>query len=99
MLVLSICAGIAFHYSEFISSNPVIQGNLFTVAKSSYAEFMKDYNLIHPTWGFTPETYSNYIRESMIKKRKQKNEEIESEFSIVLQDNVELKEHLFHNYV
>ena len=67
MLILSICAGIAFHYSEFISEEPVIEGNLLTVARSSYNEFMNDYNLIHPKWGFTPEKYSSFIRESIIK--------------------------------
>lgn len=62
MLILSICAGIAFHYSEFIANTPVIEGNLFSVARSSYREFIKDYELIHPKWGFTPETELNYIR-------------------------------------
>ena len=71
MLILSIAAGIAFHYSEFITDDPILNGNLLTVAKSNFLNFIKDFSLINPNkkWGFTPETKSICLRESIILRR------------------------------
>lgn len=66
MLLLSIGAGIAFHYSEFITDEPVLEGSLFSVAKSSLLDFLRDFRLINPNkkWGFKSDANTDYLRES-----------------------------------
>ena len=68
MLLLSIGAGMAFHYSEFITDEPLMKGSIFSVIKSSLLDFMKDFRLINPhkKWGFTPKADTDYLRESQI---------------------------------
>ena len=66
MFLLSIGAGMAFHYSEFITDEPVLKGSIFSVFKSALIDFMKDFRLINPNkkWGFISNSNTDYLRES-----------------------------------
>ena len=48
MFLLSIGAGMAFHYSEFISDEKLLEGSIFSVFKSALVDFMRDFRLINP---------------------------------------------------
>ena len=66
MFLLSLGAGMAFHYSEFITEEPLLEGNIFSVMKSALLDFMRDFRLINPNkkWGFTSDSNTDYLRES-----------------------------------